>query len=642
MIKKLSILLIFAGSWFSMFSQTVQLNIDKRHKVEINLSTDTGSDDIPEGYYESRDTLYFVLKPKDESDISKGSYKDLSELKIEQADVSYKVDRTNAFMNDSRDITRVLLVFRAGAIDITKKFEFVLGDNRSDIMAIPEQYWPYYMEFTKYYETGKQLKEQQKYIAAFQQLKNIISESKHAFEFNKFSNYNRVYNDMVPQVVTAYQQQQQTRLDNFKKDLGEKEQITKKELNEVKIAKDSVVLVKQIFDPFYRITEPASQDLLAKHEALIEDYNEFYQNTYDAWKKSVLSVIESGFYRGENKYEVYIDLLARMLVYTDKVETITKYDSINVSLVAVPEKGVPFLKKYTDLLETMESEHWKSEFITLLQVINDEIKNNDRLLSQQHLLNLRSLITEENQPNYYIINGFNELVKGQVTAFRDNMNKAIAKCSDKQILYYLELWVFADRFKSTKADPNLIEKVNNGLELEEKGLPNDAIKQYEIAIRIGKSALPNFLIGRLKKDYSNDVFAAERYFNDAIQIYPDFALARIYHIEVQIENKQFKQALSEIEAVLNMPDLKIWYIYFLKAKILFNMENYKGALAILQTNCDPLNSNNFEQYILLGDIYLALKDCEKAKESYNSAGDIDPDNEMYSKSMENYVKSCNN
>ncbi|MCD4694776.1 MAG: hypothetical protein K8S16_00940, partial [Bacteroidales bacterium] len=70
-----------------------------------------------------------------------------------------------------------------------------------------------------------------------------------------------------------------------------------------------------------------------------------------------------------------------------------------------------------------------------------------------------------------------------------------------------------------------------------------------------------------------DVFAAERYINDAIRAYPGFALARIYHIEAQIENKQYNEALSEIEAVLNMPSLSIWYIYFLKAQVLHNMGN---------------------------------------------------------------------
>jgi len=72
------------------------------------------------------------------------------------------------------------------------------------------------------------------------------------------------------------------------------------------------------------------------------------------------------------------------------------------------------------------------------------------------------------------------------------------------------------------------------------------------------------------------------------------------------------------------------------------MDNYKGALHIIHTFCQPLNASNFEQFILLGDLHLALKDCEKAKENYNNAGDIDPNNETYGLSMKKYVETCNN
>jgi len=302
---------------------------------------------------------------------------------------------------------------------------------------------------------------------------------------------------------------------------------------------------------------------------------------------------------------------------------------------------VPFLTEHIDLLEMMEVENWKSEFITVIRLLNDEIKSNTQLIGQQHLLNLRGLQTYESQPNYYIINGFNDLVKGQFSSFRTNINKAIEKCSDKEILYCLQLWIFSDRFRTTEVGPNQIDKINSGLELEEKGLPNEAIQHYEMATRLGKSALPNFLIGRIKKDINKDVFAAERYINDAVQAYPGFVLARIYHIEAQIENKQYKEALGEIEAVLNMPSLSIWYIYFLKAKVLYSMENYKGALHIINTLCQPLNASNFDQFILLGEIHLALKDCENAKENFNSAGDIDRNNEIYGQSMKKYVEACN-
>jgi len=626
----------------AVFGQITQLQVGKKDYTEIRLSDVNGSDNIPEGYYETGDTLYFVLKPKGDYSISKGDYKDFSDIRIDQSKIITNQSRKHGYYDNTKDLKRVLLVYPRANVDITKPFEFVFGEYRSDILAIPEKYWPNYLEFTQYYDMGKQLMDKQKYIASFQQFKNIISESQHAFEFNKFSNYNRVYNDYVPEITRAYQTQQSDKLTKLKNDLGNLESISIKQLEAVGIARDSVEMVKEIFDPFYRITEQTSTDLRMAHESLLENYNTFYKQMHENWKKSVLSAIESGNYQGENKFEVYVELLARMLVYTTKVSVISKYDSIDVTLVSNPDRETPFLKKYIDVLNTMEIENWKSEFITIIKLLNDNIKINNMLVSPTVLLNLRGMVTYENQPNYYIINAFDELVKGQFFAFRDNINKAIEKCSDKEMMYYLELWLFSERFKNKEVNPSFIEVVNKGLEFQAKGMPPEAIEQFEKAGRLGKSALPDFLIGRLKKDNMNDVFAAERYLNDAIQSYPDFALARIYHIEIQVENEQYKQALSEIEAVLNMPSLKIWYIYFLKAKVLLSMENYQGALHIITTNCDPLNSKNFDQYILLGDIYLAMKDCEKAKENYQSAGTINPDNSDFSESMKKFVEKCNN
>jgi tetratricopeptide (TPR) repeat protein len=248
----------------------------------------------------------------------------------------------------------------------------------------------------------------------------------------------------------------------------------------------------------------------------------------------------------------------------------------------------------------------------------------------------------ESQPNYYIFNAFNELAKGKFDDFKKNILLAITKCTDKEILYHLELWNFSYRFRMKDIDQDLMDKINTGLDYEIKYLPNDAITQYEMAKRMGSCALPPFLIGRIKLEIENEAISAERYINDAINIYPGFALARVFNLEMLIKNEQYDIALNEIEAVLNIPNLSIWYIYYLKARVLFLQNNYKGALEIVQNNCSILNSNNFEQFILLGDIYLAQKDCTKAKENFQNAGDIEPDNPKYRDRMQQLFTECNN
>ena len=47
-----------------------------------------------------------------------------------------------------------------------------------------------------------------------------------------------------------------------------------------------------------------------------------------------------------------------------------------------------------------------------------------------------------------------------------------------------------------------------------------------------------------------------------------------------------------------------------------------------------MNSLNYEQYLLLGDIYFALSDTKTARENYMKAGSIKPNNLDYKKKME--------
>ena len=633
------LIFIFFQLSFYIHGQTAQLQTDKKHRIEIQFSTNSGSIEIPDEYYEFNDSLFFVIKPKGDWVFKKGDIKNFKAIKIKQSEVNTFAGRVTAITNASKDIIKVIFAYPRANIDITKQFEFFYDDYVSPPIEIPENNWAYFSEFNNYYNSGKDLFDKKKYIEAFKKLKNILPGNDHYTSYSNFSSYNRAYDILLPDIVSSYQENYNLKLRGLQSDFNSNDKVSGEELAEMELLKDSVIIVNNIFGPYYEISEAKNIDLRQSHEKLINEYNELYSAAYDAWKKSCYKVIENGFYDDENKYEIYIELITRLLVYTNHIEKLSKYDSINISLISDPGNEISFFNSRIDILEQM---NWKDEFITLLKLINEDIAANSQILGQTFLLNLKGIIRHESQPNYYIINAFNELVKGKFVDFKENIYLAIAKCTNKEILYYLELWHFSYRFKVNDVDQGLLDKINEGLEYEKKYLPIDAIKQYEMAKRVANSALPPFLIGRIKLENNNEVYSAERYIDNAINIYPGFALARIFNLEILIINKQYDNALNEIEAVLNIPNLSIWYIYYLKARLLFLTENYNGALDVVQNNCNDLSSNNFEQYILLGDIYLALKDCTSAKENYQSGGGIEPDNPKYREKMQKFFNECNN
>ncbi len=619
------------------------MDIDKKHKVEISLTTSEGADNIPEGYFGNVDSLYFILKPLGDWEISGKDLKEIRNIVIKQSDVDYKNNRIFPETDGSKEIKRVLLVFEKVSVNLANRFEFKLGENLpSDAMAIPEKYWPHYPEFIKYYEEGKKQKDEKNWIKSFDQFKYILSESENSIHFRKFDDkYKRVYHEFIPEIILAYQTDQSKKLEGYQSKLGDKERASLNELEQIRAIKDSTLLIQDVFELYYSIKEPTNIDLLGKHKALVTSYNEFYNAVFEAWKNSELSIIEEGTY-DQKKFKVYINLLGKLLIYKNHLSTLTQYNSIDVTLISVPEKEPEFLKQDIDILESMERANWKSDFIIMVDLLNHEIKNNKQLVNQNQLMNLFSNKDIESQPNYYIIDAFNELVKGQYLAFEESIRKAIRRCSDRDMLYYLELWIYSNKLKSNQADTMFISSINKGLDFEEKGLPSDAVNEYEFAKNLTKSALPPFFIGRLEKNFYHNTNAAERLFNESIQTDSEFSLARVYHIETQLENEQYNEVLAEIEAVLNIESLNIWYIYFLKAKTLYLMGNPDEALNIIQNFCKELNPKNFEQSILLGDIYLSITNCEKAKEYYREAGDINPRNEVYEKSMERYLEQCKN
>jgi len=641
MIKTSLFILVFILLSFFTTGQIAELKVNKKHSVEIKPCTSNGSTEIPEGYYQTGDTIYFIMTPRGDWEFSKGDLKNFRAIRIKQSENSFPatgINSINEYLVASNKIEKILISFEKKNIILTDQFEFILEEFTSDIMELPENLWPYYNEFNRYYNLGKQLNEEQKYIEAFQQLKNILPGQEHASEYIRFSNYKRACDMLIPEAVTEYQKKQSARLQNLWADFEDNKQVTTGQLEFIKANRDSLIITDSIFNPYYRIQEPKITDLKNKHNKLINDYNDLYNSEYRVWKKSVLNTIENGNYDNKNKYEVFIELLARLLVYTNRVEKLSKYDSLDISLISRHSKKVSFLKKQIDILEKMG---WKSDFITIAKLLNEEIKVNSHLIGQTHLLNLKGNKEFETQPNYYIINGFNELVKGNPATFKDNINLAIAKCTDLEMMYYLELWNFSYRFKMNDTDEKLIEKINKGLEYQKKGMPKEALENYEIADRIGNCALPPFLIGLINLKIKNNIFSADRYLHESINIYPNFTLANIYILKILIDSKQYNVALNNIEDLLKLPELSTWYIYYLQSKLLYINQDYEASLQVIQTKCRPLNPYIFEQYIMLGDIYLKQNNCIAAKEYYQDAGDIEPDNKTYSVRMQMMISQCN-
>jgi hypothetical protein len=634
----ITILFLFLAALY-VHSQETEMQVSKKLTARIKLSEQTGNNKIPDGFYDDKDSVYFSVELTNEEEFSKGMITDLIGLRIEQSGRTIMPGNIGKNSDYNGRTFKLIASYYKVSLDIYQPFEFKFA-TYSGAFQIPDKYWPKYHEFVQYFNTGKDLSEKFKYIESYKQLQNVLPGWENNKFYKRFIQYDQIINELIPANISGTLINFENRLTYFRSIYGTKDEITTEEIDNFKLTLDSLTSHKELFAASYdEVHTSKIIELSKKHVKLIEDYNGLYRDCKNKWKATMMNIFESGEYnRRANQFTVYSNLLSRILCLNKTVQAISLFDSVDMTLVTNQRIELPFIKKYLDVLYEM---NWEQEFLSVISVINDEIKTNKRIMTANQLNNFKNQINSEDQPNYYILSAFDELAKGRDEGFITNIKLAIAKCTDKELLYQLELWIFAYDIKRLKIGKDVLENINIGMELDANAKPDDAFAYYKKAsILNDRFALSYFLMGRVELISRKNSFTADQYFNDALRSKPDFALARIYHLEILIQNQQYKDVLNEITALFNNSYLNIWYIYYLNAKVLFLMKDNSGALSILNGSCSNFNKNSFEQFLLMGDIYLEMNKCEDARKNYQEAGKIRPDSQDFVEKMRTLNNKC--
>jgi len=147
-------------------------------------------------------------------------------------------------------------------------------------------------------------------------------------------------------------------------------------------------------------------------------------------------------------------------------------------------------------------------------------------------------------------------------------------------------------------------------------------------------APPQFYLGRIYHQ-KDEKYTAEIYFDRASTISPSYISPMKYTIDFLIEDENYEQALEQVNIALESNP--IWFFYYLKANALFHLERYTEAGDALNQAIN-LNGFDFDQYILLGDIYKGQGNLERARDAYENAGKIDPTNKIFTERMASLKK----
>ncbi|HHE40500.1 MAG TPA: tetratricopeptide repeat protein, partial [Candidatus Cloacimonetes bacterium] len=367
-----------------------------------------------------------------------------------------------------------------------------------------------------------------------------------------------------------------------------------------------------------------SNMLKDKLSQLVTESGALLQKYIDEFKLQKLSIFENGHY-SDNRYAFYIDLLCRMLCYTDSIHTIDSLHIINPSFA-------DFFPEQRDRLALLE---WLDDFLAGVNLINSIIERDHYVLGDSAMLNLENQVMIEKQPYYEIIGAFNALGSKSIGDFAQKISDAFIKCTDGKLLDLLELQYLSYLATENNISSVVMKTINKGLMFEKQGNTSEAEQQYTKASMLASNyAPPQFYLGRIYHQ-KDEKYTAEIYFDKALTISPTYISPMKYRIDFLIEEENYELALEQVNSALESNP--IWFFYFLKAKTLYNLQRYTEAGDALNQAIN-LNGFNFDQYILLGDIYKGQGNLERARDAYGNAGKIDPTNKIFTERMTSLKK----
>ncbi|HHI88025.1 MAG TPA: tetratricopeptide repeat protein [Candidatus Cloacimonetes bacterium] len=621
--KILALFFIFAFCVFALFAQETNLLYkekktfppSKEKIISIHLCNKEGLESLNVEEFHKVDTLYFryqpmgtwVFKKKDLED-------DIAFIHIKQNGNTIHQQNIIPKYNTDNKLFEVIATYPKSELVLAMPFSFSNELGNSQPLTLPEKFWPNYDVFSQCYTLGAELADEKKYIESFATLKYFLSNKP---EVEGLSFHRLVMQILKKDVKTTIDTKQQEF--NMLK-LEFMKSLTKENLNKLDALHAETAAAQDTFLIYFNYVQTSeSNTLKEKLSQIVTESGDLLQKYTDEFKLQKLSIFENGHY-SDNRFAFYIDLLTRMLCYTDSIHTVDSLHQIN-------SISIDFFPEQRDRLALLE---WLDDFLAGINLLNIIIERDHFVLGEDAMLNLENQLMIEKQPYYEIIGAFNALGSKNIDGFAQNISDSFIKCTDEQLLDLLELQYLSYLATNDEISSTVIEAINKGLMYEKEGNLAEAEQQYTKASMLASNyAPPQFYLGRIYHQ-KDEKYSAKIYFDRALGISPTYISPMKYTIDFLIEDGNYEQALGQANKALESNP--IWFFYYLKAEALYHLEKFAEAGEALNRAIE-LNGFNFDQYILLGDINKEQNNIEKAREAYGNAGKIDPTNKIFTERM---------
>ena len=611
---------LFAQETNLLYKEKKTFPPSKEKIISIHLCNIEGLESFNVEEFHKVDTLYFryqpmgtwVFKEKDLED-------DIAFIHIKQNGNTIHQQNIIPKYNTNNKLFEVIAAYPKSEFVLAMPFSFSNELENSQPLTLPENFWPNYETYSQCYTLGAELADEKKYIKSFTVLKYFLSNKP---EVEGLS-FHRLVMQILKKDVKTTIDTKQPEFNMLKLELMRS--INEENLAQLEDLHAETAAAQDSFLIYFNYSQTSeSNTLKEKFLQIVTESGDLLQKYTDEFKLKKLSIFETGHYT-DNRFAFYIDLLSRMLCFTDSIHTIDSLHQIDASII-------DFFPEQKDQLALLE---WLDDFLAAINLLNIIIERDHYVLGDSAMLNLENQLMTEKQPYYGIISAFNALGSKNVDGFAQNIADSFIKCTDEQLLDLLELQYLSYLATNDEISDTVIEAINKGLMYEKEGNLAEAEQQYTKASMLASNyAPPQFYLGRIYHQ-KDEKYSAEIYFDRALAISSNYISPMKYTIDFLIEDGNYAQALEQANKALESNP--IWFFYYLKANALYHLEKYTEAGDALDKAIN-LNGFNFDQYILLGDIYKEQDLLEKAREAYGNAGKIDPTNKIFTERMASLKK----
>jgi hypothetical protein len=582
--------------------------------ASIYFSDNNGADNVlPEEFLMYQD-VYFTIVGAGANENGYFKEKDILEdlilISLYQDGIKISPNGSlKAVPNQDGKIDKVVMGFSKRDVTLYKPFEFRSPIDTASGILLGDKYFMHYFTYEPIYIDGLNFSDEKDYLTAYSTFMKIVKDAQKKGEIKHYSFWQSSSETYIQTAIEQY-------ADSLSRSFTRAHRMFMGGFSKSDLARQDSILdliygAEETFMPYMQMDFPNSAQYRQKFSQLISEADSTITENTLRFNRNRMRFLETETYAKSYEFQLYIDVIARMLCNLDTLKTLNGLQPLSINM----------LGEMPDKKQVLVDADWMEKFEIILDVINLNMHDKGSVFGDSVMGNLQRQVVDQRQPYYEIFTAFNYM-DNNLPLFKTFISEAMRKCTDEVLLKNLEMWILSYNLTFNEVDPKIVSRVNEGIRLINVSKWTEAENVFGILTKQANNVAPPWFYEGVIKYENGGQFSAESMFARALEINPEYIAPRVYNFEILFEQDDIDGLLAEVDAAINTND--IWLFHYWKSKALFAKAKYREVISEIENSCNALNPWNVDAYFLLGDAYRELKNLDKAEAAYRQTVSVDP------------------